>query len=205
MPRSAEVPRRLRVAAVAVALAAGGAALVLGGRGARLASLARSPETDVKEALASLGPLDGLAAGTARVDLSRVALGDVTVAVEDGRARVLAVAEAEGRARFAGQAPALAYVGREAFAVERCAAPSGWCPAEGAFSALRGVVAALAEAPRPAGARVVAWQIRVERDAASAGEDYEAPSEDPAGPARRLRATFALRREGDRWSLAPPP
>jgi hypothetical protein len=202
LPRSAErgpLPRRLRRAVVAVALAAGAAALVLGGRGARLASLARSPETDVKEALARLGRVSGLEAGPARVDLSRLALADVAVLAEGGRARVLAIVDADGRARFADQAPSLAYVGREAFSVERCEA--GWCPAPDAFPALRGVVAALAGAPRPAGARVVAWQVRVERETASAGEDDEVPE---GGAARRLRLTFTLRRDGETWRLAPP-
>jgi hypothetical protein len=195
LPRSAEpagVPRGLRLALVAVALAAGAAALLLGGRG-RLASLARSPETQVKDALARLDHLDGLEAGLARIDLSRLALEDVAVAMEGGRARVLAIAEADGRVRFGAEAPALAYVGREAFEVERCAAPGGWCPAEGALPALRGVVAALAAAPRPEGARVVAWQIRIERDVASAGEDREV-SAAPGGEPRRLRATWSLRR-----------
>jgi hypothetical protein len=50
------------------------------------------------------------------------------------------------------------------------------------------------------GARPVAWQVRVERDAAEAGEDYEAVER---GGARRLRALHALARVGGGWRLVP--
>jgi hypothetical protein len=178
----------LRGSADAVALAA-----VL------LACSVTSPETEVKAAVTALAPLDGLDAGAARVDIGRLRLADVTVAVDGARARVVAVAEAGGRVRFAGQEPTVAYVGREAFSVERCASRR-WCAAEGALPALRGVVAALAEAPRGDGAWVLAWHIRVERDRATAGEDW-VPGE--GGPTRRAR--WELLRDGERWRVVAGP
>lgn len=201
MPRSAEArgagPRRLRLAAVALALAAGAAALAVGGR---LSAALKSPETLAREAVAALAGRRVLDAGPARIELDDLRLAEITVAVDGPRARVVAIAEGGGRARFGDQAPALAYVGREAFPLERCAA--GWCAADGALPALRGVVETLASSPRPPGARVLAWQIRVEREAATAGEDQELPAE--ASP-RRVRAVRALRRDAaGRWVVVAP-
>lgn len=183
MRRCAERPR-----AVAAALAA------------LVACAVASPATEAREALAALGPLE-LDAGGVPLSLARVGFSDVAVQVDGGRALVVAVVEADGRARLAGAEPAVAYVGREAFAMERCAARR-WCLAPDALGGLRGVVAALAAAPRPEGARVVGWQVRVERDAADAGEDYEAAD---GGAPRRLRARHALARAGGAWRLVPPP
>jgi hypothetical protein len=56
------------------------------------------------------------------------------------------------------------------------------------------VVSALRAAPREAGARVQAWQVRVERDAATVGEDYEVEG-------RRLRVRRELRRDASGWRL----
>ncbi len=196
----------------------GGAALIrrgpLGGRGslvrlprrppssfaallaaALLACSVASPETEVKEALARQGRLE-LAGGVARIALERVRFSDVAVSVDGGRALVFAVVEADGRVGPDG-GPALAYVGREAFAMERCA-QARWCAEGGGLPALRGVLAALAEAPRDPDARVVAWQVRVERAGATAGEDYEVRG-------RRLRARWELGREGDRWRISRGP
>jgi hypothetical protein len=177
---------------------------------ALLACAVTSPETEVKEALARLAPVE-LEAGGARVALARASFSDVAVSMDGPRALVVAVVEADGRTTLPGAAPALAYVGREAFAMVRCAG-RGWCLAPDALAGLRGVVAALAAAPRAEGARVVAWQVRVERDAAEAGEDYEAVdgrssgAEARAGGApRRLRARHALARDAAGWRLAPAP
>jgi hypothetical protein len=85
--------------------------------------------------------------------------------------------------------------------MERCAARR-WCLAPDALAGLRGVVAALSAAPRAEGARAVAWQVRVERDAAEAGEDYDAVE---GGATRRLRARHALARAGSGWRLVAPP
>jgi hypothetical protein len=78
--------------------------------------------------------------------------------------------------------------------MERCRAER-WCLA--GLPALGGVVAALRAAPREPGARVLAWQVRVERGRASAGEDYEAGGQ-------RRRVVRALRSDGAAWRLAPP-
>jgi hypothetical protein len=160
---------------------------------ALLACSAVSPESEVKEALARLGAAELPPGAPARLVLDHLRFGDVVVSMDGPRALVLAVVEAEGRAAPGG--PALAYVGREAFTMERC--PSArWCL--GDLPALRGVVAALRAAPRPAGARVVAWQVRVERDRAAAGEDYEIDG-------RPLRVRRELGRDGAGWRLAAPP
>lgn len=204
MPRSAEprpaASRRLRLAAVGLALAAGVAALATGALRGRLSAALKSPETLAREAAVALAGERVLDAGPARIELDDLRLAEITVAVDGARARVVAIAEGGGRVRFGDQATALAYVGREAFRLDRCAA--GWCAADGALPALRGVVEALAASPRPPGARVIAWQIRVERDAATAGEDQELPAE--ASP-RRARAVRTLRRDAaGRWTVVAP-
>ncbi len=47
--------------------------------------------------------------------------------------------------------------------------------------------------------RILGWQIRVERDRATAGEDYELRVGD--APPQRLRARYELALEGDRWAI----
>jgi len=54
--------------------------------------------------------------------------------------------------------------------------------------------------PLPSHARVTAWQIRVERDAAEVGEDLEVTA--PGGPARAERRLLRLLRVGERWLFA---
>lgn len=156
-----------------------------------LACSVASPETEVRQSLARLGHA-GFAGG-AHVRLERATFADVTVSMDGGRARVVAMVEASGRARDV----ALAYVGREAFAMEPCPA-ARWCLAEGTLPALEAVVAALEQAPRSPRARVVAWQVRVERDAATVGEDYELDG-------RRLRARWEVGRRGEGWRVVAPP
>lgn len=151
-----------------------------------------SPETEVKQALAHLAGT-GLRGGGAPIELERAAFADVTVSMEGGRARVLAMVEADGRSHDV----ALSYVGREAFEMERCAA-SRWCIAGGELPALAGVVRALERAPRGPGARVVAWQVRVERDAAAVGEDYEVEG-------RRLRARWEVGKGREGWKVVGGP
>lgn len=170
-----------------------GAALVAA---ALLACSVTSPETEVREALGRLGAVDLGAAGPASVRLERTRFADVAVSMDGPRALVLAVVEADGRVG-GGDGPALAYIGREAFAMERCPVRR-WCIDGGGLPALRGVVAALRDAPRQAGARVVAWQVRVERNDATAGEDYEAGG-------RRLRVRRGLRRDGETWGVIAVP
>jgi hypothetical protein len=68
---------------------------------------------------------------------------------------------------------------------------------DGGRAALLGRLAADLTAEPRARFRPIAWQIRIERDAAQVGEDYELRL--GAGPARRLRARLDLRDEGGRW------
>lgn len=59
------------------------------------------------------------------------------------------------------------------------------------------------ELATPSHARVVAWQIRVDRDAAEVGEDLEVT---PQGAApRRERRVYHLVREGERWLFGGGP
>jgi hypothetical protein len=157
-----------------------------------------SPATEVKEALGRAAPIE-LAAGDARITLPRAAFADVVVSVDRGRALIVAAVEADGRVHARAREIDLGYVGREAFAMERCAG-RGWCPDGPALPALAAVVEALLAAPRPDGRRPLRWQIRVERDRAVAGEDAEID-----GGGRVARGVFALARDGERWTVASGP
>lgn len=164
-----------------------------------------SPETEVREVLARAAPLVVAAAGAEEASLDSVRYADVTVSMDGGRALVIAVVEADGRLRAGDRSAAVAYVGREAFAMERCGR-AGWCPAGEALPALRGVLAALpavrsaTAAEAPGYARDVGWQIRVERDGAMVGHDFEVNAGAAAPVARRAR--HALARDGGGWRLA---
>jgi hypothetical protein len=156
---------------------------------ALLACSTASPETEVKEALARLDAAELPPGGPAALALRHLRFADVAISMDGPRALVLAVVEADGEAGAGG--PALAYVGREAFSMERCASLR-WCLSD--LPALGGVVAALRAVPREAGVRVLAWQVRVEREAATAGEDYEAGG-------LRLRVRRELRRDAAGWRV----
>ncbi len=156
-----------------------------------------SPATEVKEALARAAPLE-VDAGGARIAIARAVFADVAVSVDAGRALVVAVVDADGRVSTGGSEVRVGYVGREAFEMERCPR-TRWCAAGAPLPALAGVVEALAAAPRPDGRRPVAWQIRVERDRATVGEDALAPD-----GARAPRGVLALVRDGVRWRLTSP-
>lgn len=168
------------------ALAAGVALLLAG-------CAVRSPETEARDAVLRLSRVEIADAGGARVDLGSVRFADVVVSMDGARALVVAIVEATGRARLDGAEPEISYVGREAFAMERCSR-SRWCPVGTPLPALRGLVAALASAPREPGVRPLSWQIRVERGRARVGEDRETP----AGPARVLRAVVLA---GEVWRV----
>jgi hypothetical protein len=138
------------------------------------------------------------------LDLFPVRFADVTASFEGGRATVVAMVEAEGRATFDGQSPSVSYIGREVFHMRPCQA--SWCPEPDRLSRLRGVLGALrarqeALAAAAPGRRVRAWQIRVERERAEVGEDLEVPGD--GGTPRRERATLALRWDRGRWAAAP--
>ncbi len=232
------VPTALALAAAALLWAFWGRVASLGAD----AFSTRSPEAQVKEALlhqerARLDDVYGFHAG-GTAELAGVRYGDVTVRVEDGRARVLAVVEAEGRVVWRDQKASVAYVGREAFGMTPCPIAL-WCGDGQQLARLRAVLTTLfrrtdaleagdaaayarlvsdayaggggkaalvarlardlAAGPAPR-LRILGWQIRVERDTAAVGEDYEIRVGERA-PERR-RARFDLRLEGDRWRLA---
>lgn len=202
--RGAGAARRAAAWGVPLALAVLLAALLWRHReailGAGLFAAAASPETQVRELLARRERvvIDGLGPGGARAELAPVRFGDVAVQVDGGAARVLAMVEARGLVTWREQRVELGYIGREAFGLSRCPA-TRWCPEGGELPALAGVLAALqarAEAASPP-VRVRAWQIRVERERATAGEDDDALL--PGGAAERRRSLSTLRREGDRW------
>jgi hypothetical protein len=160
---------------------------------------------------------------------------DVAPTVEAGRATVVAMLSAQGRAVWRDQAAAVVYLGRERFHMKRCAIAL-WCGEGDQFDRLRGVLTALFRrhdafqgrdvaayarllgdgyrgggedraaaaarlarqlAAERARARVVGWQIRVEREAAEVGEDLELSAE--GGEERRERRVYRLAREGERW------
>ncbi len=165
--------------------------------GAGLSAAAAGPQTQVVAALAARErvAVEDPAAGL-RAELSPIRYGDVAVDAHGDEARVLALVEGQGVVRWRDQRAALGYVGREAFALARCGA--SWCARGPELPALAGVLAALrarADAAAPP-VTIRAWQVRVERERATAGEDYEVAL--PGGPERR-RALHTLRREGDGW------
>jgi hypothetical protein len=159
-----------------------------------LACSVSAPATEVREALARAAPLE-LAAGEGRIRLGRAAFADVAVSLEGRRALAVAVVDADGAVRAGGHEVRLAYVGREALELERCPGRR-WCPVGSALPALAGVVEALLLAPAAERRRAVAWQIRVERDRATVGEDAEL-----AGGGKAPRVVRNLVREDGRWRL----
>ncbi|HET9595400.1 MAG TPA: nuclear transport factor 2 family protein, partial [Anaeromyxobacteraceae bacterium] len=84
---------------------------------------------------------------------------------------------------------------RDAEAYGRLLAPGYRDGGEDRAAALARVTGALGPAaPR---ARVLGWQVRIERDAAEVGEDLELAG--PADALRRERHVYRLAREGERW------
>lgn len=200
-----------------------------------------SPETQVREALAEqrharLPDVYGFRAG-GTAQLSGLSYGDVQVAVEAGKARVVAVVEAEGSVVWREEQARLGYIGRETFTMTPCTA-AGWCADGQQFARLRGVLAVLfrradalaagdvdgltrllseelAEpggkaaavarlreaAARTAGGtvRILGWQIRVERDTATVGEDHRL--ERPGAAPDVRRAVYKLALEGGYWRI----
>ncbi|WP_242346268.1 nuclear transport factor 2 family protein [Anaeromyxobacter terrae] len=105
-----------------------------------------SPETQVKAALAKqdrarVPDVYGFRAGGV-ASLRSVRFADVVVAMDGGKARVLAVVEAEGDVAWQDEGARISYVGREAFEMTRCSA-AGWCADGRQFAELKGVLAAL--------------------------------------------------------------
>ncbi len=212
-----------------LALAAAIAAWVFSGRLASCGTSLETSETQIRKALANqsrahLDDVYGFHAG-GTVELQTVRFDGAASSLEKGRATVVAMLSAEGRAVWRDQRARLSYIGRERFHMKPCSIAL-WCAEGDQFDQLRGVLLSLfrrrdavehrdAEAlgrllsPRhperartePSGlpdqARVLGWQIRVERDGAEVGEDVELA---PAGrEPRRERRLYRLERQGERW------
>jgi hypothetical protein len=177
----------------------------------RISAIGRFPaggERQVRDALANqvrahLEDVYGFRAG-GTLELSPVRYAEVSAVVEGGEATVVALLEVEGRAAWRDQAAAVSYIGRERFKMRPCAI-AGWCAEGEQFQRLRGLLLALfrrhdalAAAALPARRRVLAWQIRAERDTAEVGEDRETVS--ASGAPVRERSRFTLRFDGTRWA-----
>jgi hypothetical protein len=197
------------LAPLSLAAAAALAAWLLRDRILSFGRLRAGGEPQVREALsnqvrAHLEDVYGFRAG-GTLELSPVRYAEVVASVEGEQATVVALLEAEGRAAWRDQAARVSYIGREKFRMRPCSI-AGWCAEGEQFERLRGVLLALfrrqdALAGAAPGRRVLAWQIRVEREGAEVGEDCEAAE---GGAPRRLRSRFALRQDGSRWVLAGP-
>lgn len=171
---------------------------------AALTGAAASPATQLQDVLQRQGRASVDVGAGGRAELSPVRFGDVAVQVDgDGRrAQVLAVVDGQGAVTWRGERAALGYVGREAFAMVRCPA-ARWCPDGPQLPALRGVLTALrGRADVEPDRHVRAWQIRVERERATAGEDYDLVL--PGGVERR-RVVHTLRRGGAGWAFVDGP
>jgi hypothetical protein len=170
----------------------------------------QSPETQVRQALAHqdrahLEDVYGFRAG-GTLELVPVRYAEVVPVVEGGRATVVALLDAEGRAVWRDRDARVSYVGRETFHMKPCTIAL-WCAEGDQFARLRGVLRALFRHDDELRAReerrVRAWQIRVERDGAEVGEDYEVAV--PGGGSRTLRARYRLEHRGERWVFADRP
>ncbi|HEX7489559.1 MAG TPA: nuclear transport factor 2 family protein [Anaeromyxobacteraceae bacterium] len=196
------VPAGLALAAVLVAWLSWGRLVSCG------ASL-ETPETQIRRALtaqqrAHLDQVYGFHAG-GTVELYQTRYEDVVPLVERGRATVVAMLTAEGRVAWRDQEAKLAYIGRERFHMKPCSI-ARWCGEGDQFERLRALLLALfrrqdaLEQGDVSRARVKAWQIRVERDAAEVGEDLEVTP--PGGPARAERRLLRLVWRDERWVFA---
>jgi hypothetical protein len=162
-----------------------------------------SPVTQVRKVLAEVerASLDLGAGG--RLELTEVRFADVAAQAAGDRVEVIAMVDGRGAVAWRGQRIGLGYVGREAFAMSRCAG-GGWCSEGTMLPALRGILLALEARTEgaPPGRRVEAWQIRVERDRATAGEDLAQDGAAGAGPRREVHQ---LRRIDGRWEIVAAP
>lgn len=167
----------------------------------------QAPETQIRQALshqdrAHLEDVYGFRAG-GTLELVPVRYSDVVPVVEGNRATVVAMLDAEGKAVWRDRDARVSYLGRETFHMKPCSIAL-WCAEGDQFARLRGVLFALFrhddELRSRGDRRVLAWQIRVERDAAEVGEDYEV--EEPGRGRRTLRARYRLERRGERWAFA---
>jgi hypothetical protein len=109
----------------------------------RLSGAAAPPEAQVRAALAALTTarledVYGHASG-GLAELQQLRFGDVTVALDGERARVVAMAEGSGRVAWRGQLATLGYVGRQEFVMRPCRF-AGWCAEGEALGELRPIL-----------------------------------------------------------------
>jgi hypothetical protein len=214
------------------------AAWTVAGSHRELRAWLEGPEAGVRRALVAVPLPVALAIGErgGALRLDRLRLRDPLVTLRDGRAEVVAVADAEGALAWRDRPVAVSYLGRERLVLVRRPG-AGWTVEGSPVPRLTALLATLsrradafedgdAEAYRPlvddgyrgaeegkaallrrlasdlgarprAHLRPLAWQVRIERETAQVGEDYEIAV--GGRPARRLRARLDLREEGGRW------
>lgn len=168
---------------------AGGAAAALWAWRGQLASVGsslalESPETQVRKALASQGrahleDVYGFQAG-GTLELVPVRYSDVVPLVEDGRASVVAVLDAEGRVAWKDRAAGVSYLGREQFHMRPCSIAL-WCAEGDQFARLRGVLRTLFRRLDAVEARDAAAY------AALVADDYRDGATDRSGILDRVR------------------
>jgi hypothetical protein len=134
------------LAPAGLALAAAIAAWTFSGRLVSCGTSLGSPETQIRKALANqsrahLDDVYGFRAG-GTVELHSVRFDDVAPSVEKGRATVVSMLTAEGRAVWRDQQARLSYLGRERFHMKPCSIAL-WCAEGDQFDRLRGVLLAL--------------------------------------------------------------
>lgn len=164
-----------------------------------------APETQVRRALANqkrahLNDVYGWKAGGTG-DLYDVRYGDVTSRVENGKATVLAMVEAEGRLVWRDEDATVSYVGRERFTMTPCSI-AGWCADGEQFGRLRDVLTVLFRRADAFNARDVDGYGRLVSDAYVGGKAalLDRLGRDLAsGPPARLDvAAWQIRVERDR-------
>ncbi len=216
-----------------LALAAAVAAWVFSDRLASCGASLETPETQIRKALANqsrahLDDVYGFHAG-GTLELHPVRFDDVTPSVEKGRATVVAMLSAQGRAAWRDQQATLTYLGRERFHMKPCSIAL-WCAEGDQFDRLRGVLLALfrrrdasergdADAlarllsarrpPREPVARLAGERSREEVDRVVGWQirierDSAEVGEDvevarSGAEPRRARHVYRLEREGERW------
>ena len=165
-----------------------------GGAGLSVAS----PETQVRAALAGqerarISDVYGFhAGGTAALRALRYP--EVAVSMDGDLARVIAMVESDGEVVWKDEQARLSYVGRELFTMTRCRI-AGWCADGNQFARLRGVLTTLFRREDAFNGRDADAYGRLVSDS-YAHEGGKAPL------VERLRARYALRRDGERWLVS---
>jgi hypothetical protein len=148
----------------------------------------QAPESQVRQALASqtrahLEDVYGFRSG-GTLELVPVRFSDVVPVVEGGRAQVVAMLDAEGRAVWRDRSAQVSYLGREVFHMRPCSIAL-WCAEGDQFARLRGVLRTLFR-------RADALQARDPAALATlVSEDYRDGEVDRAALLARVRAEMA--------------